>query len=59
MNAYLVEFAINIDAESREEACKKAWELMTWPGAMLPVGTVTDSDGQENIDLQEISERNK
>ena len=55
MKLYRVEFAIDVSAETPVEACQRAWELMTQPDALLPVGTVVDPDSgqREHIDLQE------
>lgn len=58
MKIYHVEFAIDLVAETPEEACKRAWELMTQADSLLPVGTVLDvrSGDREDIDLQELAE---
>ena len=57
MKAYRVEFAIDVTAETPAEACRRAWELMTQPDSMLPVGTVIDVGGKrQDIDLQALAE---
>ena len=58
MKAYRVEFAIDVTAATPAEACRRAWELMTQPDSMLPVGTVLDvgSGKRQDIDLQELAE---
>lgn len=55
---YHVEFAIEVTAATPEAACRRAWELLSGPGAMLPVGTVLDleSGDREDIDLQELND---
>lgn len=61
MKLYHVEFAIEVTAETSEEACRRAWELMTRSDSLLPVGTVVDPDSgvREDIDLQELAENQK
>ena len=58
MKLYHVEFAIEVMADTAEEACRRAWELMTQSDSLLPVGTVVDPDSgsREHIDLQELAE---
>jgi hypothetical protein len=58
MKLYHVEFAIEVMADTAEGACRQAWELMTRPDSLLPVGTVTDPDtgDKEDIDLQDLAE---
>ena len=52
---YRVEFAIDVSATSAKNACRRAWELMTKPESMLPIGTVTNRKGKkENVDLNEV-----
>ena len=57
MKSYRVEFAIDVEAETTAEACKRAWELMTQPNSLLPVGTVLNNSSGErqDIDLQELA----
>lgn len=62
MKTYHVEFAIEVDADNPQEACKRAWELLSGPGAMLPVGEVIEHEGdgfREQVDLQELEEKTK
>ena len=58
MKTYRVEFAIDVVAESPTAACQRAWDLMTQPDALQPVGTVIDPDSGDrtDIDLQEFAE---
>ena len=58
MKIYHVEFAIDVVAETSEEACRHAWKLMTQSCALLPVGTVVDPESgkREKIDLQGLAE---
>jgi ribosomal protein S14 len=55
MKNYRVEFAIDVKTETSREACERAWELLTSPDAMLPIGTVIDTESgeSEDVDLQE------
>ena len=58
MKTYRVDFAIDVEAETSVEACKRAWELMTQPDSLPPVGTILDisSGERQDIDLQELVE---
>jgi hypothetical protein len=58
MKTYRVEFAIDVTAETANEACRRAWELMTRPDSMLPIGTVHEvANGErQDIDLQALAE---
>ena len=58
MKAYRVEFTIDVTAETSAEACRRAWELMTRPDSLLPVGTVLDvgSGSRQDLDLQALAE---
>lgn len=56
MKNYRVEFAIDVTADTPEEACETAWALLNDSQAFLPIGTVTSEDGQsEDIDLQDLA----
>ena len=58
--SYRVEFAIDVYADSPEQACWRAWGALSQPGSMLPIGTVTSPDGsQTNIDLEEVKEEHR
>jgi len=61
MKLYHVEFAIEVMAGTSEEACRRAWELMTRSDALLPVGTVVDADSnvRVDIDLQALADKNQ
>lgn len=58
MKIYRVKFEIDVEADTPEEACQRAWELMTQRDSLLPIGTVLDVSGGErqDIDLQELTE---
>lgn len=53
MPRYVVEFSIDIeDAQTPRIACEEAWETLTAPDSLLPIGTVIDEEGERtNIDL--------
>lgn len=51
---YRVKFEIDVDAGSPEEACRRAWELLTAPGALRPIGEVSSFPVQ--VDLQKLTE---
>jgi hypothetical protein len=54
---YRVEFAIDVSAPNPETACQRAWQLLSGPGAMLPVGTAINEHGdQDTLDLQQLAE---
>lgn len=52
---FRVEFAIDVSAASEVEACWTAWDTLTRPGALLPVGDVThpDSGDIRTVDLED------
>lgn len=58
LKGFRVSFAIDVEAKTPEEACARAWELLTGEGAMLPIGEVEEhSDPYADtveVDLQEI-----
>lgn len=57
---YLVEFSIEVVAESPEAACKKAWCDLTYPdgGNIKPIGLVTLAETGEKtpVDLEQVYE---
>ena len=54
---YLVDFSIEVSANSAVDACKTAWAYLA-NGDMRPVGTVfnTETGDREDVDLEEMDE---
>ncbi len=55
MKTYRVEFNIDVSAANPEAACLRAWQLLTKPGALLPIGEVIEHGGDgwpEQVDLE-------
>jgi hypothetical protein len=56
---YCVSFEIDVTANDPEGACKLAWETLTRPDAMLPIGHVEDwqSETEVDVDLQDLADQ--
>lgn len=55
---YRCSIEIDIESTSSEEAARSAWQLLSSPGAMLPVVHTADEAGAlDTIDLQELAEQ--
>jgi hypothetical protein len=55
---YRVEFAIEVDAETAEQAAKAAWLLLSGLDSRLPVADVIEVDGDGDsitVDLEELA----
>lgn len=49
MREYLVEWRIEIDAESEEDAARRALEIQRTPGSTATVFHVTNEEGDEPV----------
>lgn len=56
LNQYTVAFTIDVEADTPDEAARRAWALLSEPEAMKPIATVIEQPlGEEQeIDLEEL-----